>query len=136
MKNRPGFTLAIACIAVIGVSACGTTQRSSDAAAVVDRFYRALAQQEGEAACAELIKETESKLERQERKPCRQAILDLRLPRNATATTTSVYVTSASVLTTPSGTTFLDESADGWEISAAGCKRAAPDMPYDCALEG
>jgi hypothetical protein len=34
------------------------------------------------------------------------------------------------------GTTFLDEGPDGWEVSAAGCMPTAPNLPFDCVLEG
>jgi hypothetical protein len=63
-------------------------------------------------------------------------ILGLELPRSATAAGTSVYVTTASVSLAEGGTTFLDESGAGWQVSAAGCAPTAPDLPYDCELEG
>jgi hypothetical protein len=50
--------------------------------------------------------------------------------------TARVYVTSASVALASGGTMFLDEAADGWEVSAAGCRPTTDDLPYDCALEG
>jgi hypothetical protein len=45
-------------------------------------------------------------------------------------------VTSASVALARGGAIFLDEAADGWEISAAGCRPTGDDLPYDCELEG
>ena len=127
---------ALGVAAVAGAAGCGTGERDSGAAAVVARFHAALEQRDGEGACAELSEETESKLEQQEGRPCPEAILGLELPRGGTPAQTSVYVTSASVLSAEGEMTFLDEAADGWEISAAGCERSTPDLPYDCKLEG
>jgi hypothetical protein len=56
--------------------------------------------------------------------------------RRATALKASVYVTTASVSLARGGRTFLDEFDDGWKLSAAGCVASAPDLPYDCELEG
>jgi hypothetical protein len=136
MRSRSIRTVAIAWVAVTGVCACGTAQRDSDAAAVVSRFQSALAEPDDQTACAQLSEATESKLEQQEKKPCQEAILDLQLPEGGRAVKTSVYVTTAAVLSAEGGTTFLDEGPDGWEISAAGCQPAVPDLPYDCELEG
>jgi hypothetical protein len=127
------LVVASGCAVLAG---CGASDRAPDAAAVAERFHEAIARHDGEAACAELAEETESKLERQEGKPCEGAILELELPRGATAAGTSVYVTTASVSLAEGGTTFLDESGAGWQVSAAGCAPTAPDLPYDCELEG
>ncbi|MBA3264249.1 MAG: hypothetical protein H0T69_17635 [Thermoleophilaceae bacterium] len=115
---------------------CGAADRAPDAAAVAERFHAALDGRDGAAACAELSEETAVKLAQQEHRPCQQAILDLELPTGDAVVHTSVYVTSASVSLLHGYALFLDEAADGWEISAAGCRPTAPDMPYDCELEG
>jgi hypothetical protein len=124
----------IAALAVL-LGGCGSTDRAPDASEVAERFHSALADRDGQAACAELSEETSSKLEQQEDAPCEQAILELELPRGGAAAETNVYVTTASVILAQGGTTFLDEGADGWTVSAAGCRRTAPDLPYDCELE-
>jgi hypothetical protein len=124
-----------ACLAVAAVG-CGASDRESDAAAVAERFHAALEQGDGAAACAELSEETQSKLEQQEGTPCEEAVLSLELPRGATAADTAVYLRSASVQLAEGGTTFLDEGAQGWKVSAAGCTPTAPDQPFDCELEG
>jgi hypothetical protein len=124
-----------ACVAVATVG-CGASDRASDATAVADRFHAALERGDGEGACAELSEETASKLEQQEEMPCGEAVLALELPSGATAARTGVYVTSASVELVEGGTTFLDEGDEGWKVSAAGCTPTAPELPYDCALEG
>jgi hypothetical protein len=133
---------ANAAIVVIGVwlvavaGGCGVSEREADVAAVAERFYAAIAERDGEAACAELSEETASKLERQESAPCADAVLSLELPGGGEAAATGVWVRSASVDLADGGTTFLDEGPDGWKVSAAGCTPTAPDQPYDCVLEG
>jgi hypothetical protein len=110
---------------------CGS---SSEPAAVADRFQKALNGRDGAGACAQLSSQTASKLEDQEHKPCEQAILGLGLPGGRVARS-QVYVTSASVSLAGGNALFMSEAADGWEISAAGCRPTGPDLPYDCDLE-
>jgi hypothetical protein len=133
MGSRRLVVLALACAALPG---CGTSDRGPDAAAVAERFHDAIGRQDGEAACGELAEETASKLEQQEDRPCEEAILELELPGDGRAVQTSVYVITASVTLAAGGETFLDESEDGWKVSAAGCVPTAPELPYDCELEG
>jgi hypothetical protein len=134
---RVRATLVVLATSAVAVSAgCGPEDRATDAAAVAEGFHGALELGDAPDACAALAEDTRSKLEQQEQAPCEEAILELELPRGATAAETSVYVTTASVSLTEGGKTFLDESASGWKVSAAGCTRAASDLPYDCELEG
>jgi hypothetical protein len=135
MPPRAATLALAACLALAG-TACGTTDRAPDAAAVAERFHAALERADGEAACVELSQETASKLEQQEEMPCEQAVLRLELPRGGDAVETDVYVTTASVTLAEGGTTFLDEGSEGWKVSAAGCTPTAPDLPYHCLLEG
>jgi hypothetical protein len=125
--------LLVACAVLAG---CGAADRAPDAAAVAERFHEAIGRQDGEAACGELAEETASKLEQEQGRPCEEAILELELPEDGRSVQTSVYVISASVSLAGGGRTFLDEFADGWKVSAAGCVPTAPDLPYDCELEG
>jgi hypothetical protein len=123
--------LGLACL----LSACGTSDREADAAAVVERFQTALAGDDGAAACAELSEETSQALEQQEGEPCDEAILGVELPSGGRVGSTTVEVTSAAVSLIGGGTLFLNEAPGGWEISAAGCSPTAPDLPFDCELE-
>lgn len=127
--------LLFACL-VAGVAGCGTAGRADDAAAVAERFHAALEQDDGQAACDELSEETASKLERQEKKPCEQAILQLDLPKGGSVAARRVEMRSASATLAEGGADFLDEGPEGWKVSAAGCEPTAPDQPYDCELEG
>jgi hypothetical protein len=122
-----------ACLAV-AATACGASDRGSDAEEVAERFHAAIEQEDGRAACAELSEETAGSLEQQAGMPCERSVLEL--PAGGTASETSVYITRASVAFAEGGTTFLSEGARGWEVSAAGCRPTAPNLPYACELEG
>ena len=124
-----------ACLLALPLAACGTAGRERDVAAVTEQFHAALEEDDGQAACAELNPETASKLEQEERKPCEEAITSLRIPKGGTVADTRVYVTSAFASLAEGTVDFLDESSEGWSISAAGCRPAGPSQPYDCELE-
>jgi hypothetical protein len=124
-----------ACLLALPLAACGTAGRERDVAAVTEQFHAALEQNDGRAACEELSEETVSKLEQEEGKPCEEAILELDLPKGGTVANTRVYVTSAFASLAEGTVDFLDESSEGWWISAAGCRPAEPKQPYDCELE-
>jgi hypothetical protein len=124
-----------ACLLALPLAACGTGGRERDAAAVAERFHAALEQGDGQAACAELNPETASKLEQQEKEPCEEAITSLELPKGGSVADTRVYVTSALASLAEGTVDFLDESSEGWWVSAAGCRPAEPSRPYDCELE-
>jgi hypothetical protein len=126
---------SLACLLTLALVGCATADREDDAGAVAARFHAALEQGDGQAACDQLNEETASKLEKQEKKPCAEAILSLELPKGGTVADTRVYVTSAFTTLAQGGADFLDEGPNGWRVSAAGCEPTAPSQPYDCELE-
>ena len=126
---------SLACLLTLALVGCATADREDDAGAVAARFHAALEQGDGQAACDQLNEETASKLEKQEKKPCAEAILSLELPKGGTVADTRVYVTSAFTTLAEGGSDFLDEGPNGWRVSAAGCQPTAPSHPYDCELE-
>lgn len=131
-----GFRAAsFACLLALAIAGCGTADREADAGAAAQRFHAALEQGDGQAACDQLNAETASKLEKQEKQPCAEAILSLELPKGGTVADTRVYVTSAFTTLAEGGSDFLDEGPNGWRVSAAGCEPTAPSQPYDCDLE-
>lgn len=132
MGSKPGL---FACLFAVALAGCGTADREDDAAAVASRFHQALEQGDGRDACAQLSPETASKLEQQEKKPCEEAITSLDLPKGGSVADTRVYVTSAFASLAEGTADFLDESSEGWWISAAGCNPTGPGQPYDCELE-
>ena len=126
---------SLACLLALALVGCGTADREDDAGAVAARFHAALEQGDGQAACDQLNEETASKLEKQEQKPCEEAILSLELPKGHTVADASVHITSAFTTLAEGGADFLDEGPNGWRVSAAGCEPTAPSQPYDCELE-
>ena len=131
---RARYALPLLVLAVLGAG-CGSSGRAHNATAVAEHFQAALDDRDGEAACAQLSDETAATLEQQEQRPCEEAILELELPSGGSVSEADVYVTSAAVVVTAGRTLFLNEAAGGWEISAAGCRPTAPQLPYDCELE-
>jgi hypothetical protein len=134
MPRRAAAATALAIVCLAGV-ACGADEER-DAAAVAERFHAALGRDDGRDACRQLSATAASTVTRQEHAPCAEAILRLDLPRGAVASTSRVYLRSASVDLAGGDVTFLNEGPAGWKISAAGCTPSAPDRPYDCKLEG
>ncbi len=126
---------SLACLLALALVGCGTADREDDAGAVAARFHAALEQGDGQAACDQLNEETASKLEKQEKKPCAEAILSLELPKGGTVADTRVYVTSAFTTLAEGASDFLDEGPNGWRVSAAGCEPTTQSQPYDCELE-
>ena len=126
---------SLACLLALALVGCGTADREADAGAAAQRFHAALEQRDGRTACDQLNAETASKLEKQEKQPCAEAILSLELPKGGTVADTRVYVTSAFTTLAEGASDFLDEGPHGWRVSAAGCEPTAPSQPYDCELE-
>jgi hypothetical protein len=115
---------------------CGTAAKEDDVIAVSDRFHAAIAARDGTAACTELSANAVETLERQAKRPCREAVLELDLPAGARASAAEVYVTSGYAELTGSNVAFLEEGPAGWKVAAAGCTPSSLDRPYDCELGG
>jgi hypothetical protein len=133
------FTLVVIATGLILYSALGIVRNSDDpaAGAAVSAFGAALKQHDGARACAELTKETQSKLEDDRKKPCDQAIVEVasEVEPGSAVTRVDVAETSAYVRTSQGPTFFLDRIGGTWKIGAAGCTKQAGDAPYSCALE-
>jgi hypothetical protein len=127
---------ALAACLVFGValSGCGTAAGQRDATASAQRFEQALRANDGAAACRELSSDVTSSLESSEKKPCDQAILAAGLKPASGVEGVTVWETGAQVKL-GGDTLFLDETDEGWKISAAGCKLTTQDQPYDCDLK-
>ena len=128
-------TATVAALAVVGFAGCGTGKDEREARAAVERFEAALASKDGASACHELSSALSSSLESSEKKPCEQAILAAGLTPARAISDASVWVNGAQVKL-DGDTLFLDETATGWKVSAAGCKFQSSDEPYECELEG
>ena len=129
------FVIAIAAGAIL-LSGCGPSADRNAARAVTDRFFAALGSGDGDRACEQLSPNTRSELESQERKPCREAITSLGL-EGAPVASVHVYMLNAMTELANGDTAFLENGAEGWRLSAVGCKSSEKpaDRPYDCELE-
>ena len=136
MVRRSLVVMAIA-TAAAAVSGCGRDGDRAEARAVADRFFAALRQDDGQAACAELSTGTRAELESQEGEPCRQAIGSAGL-QPARVLRVQVFITNAKADLSGGESVFLDQGPDGWELSALGCKPEGgepADRPYDCEVQ-
>jgi hypothetical protein len=129
---------ALALLAVVAVGAapsgCGSVSgRERAAAAVAERFVTAVADGNGDAACAVLAPKTVEEVE-SGGAACAEAILDEDLPEPGPVGTTDVYGQWARVVL-PADTLFLAVFRDGWRVVAAGCSPAG-EGPYDCVVQG
>ena len=124
-----------ALLAVATFAGCGTGSSERDATAVVERFQTALAARDGRAACVQLTPATRAALERQEMSPCGRAVLRLPLRGGGDVVDVKIYLNSGLAEVRARGLAFLDQTSAGWRISAAGCRPAEPNMPYECGLE-
>jgi hypothetical protein len=113
---------------------CGQGGEKEAVRSVSEHFYAAVASKDGRSACSDLDAHTISELEKQEQKPCPEAVLELKLS-GSKAAGAAVYVNSARVDLVRGDSVFLGKESDGWKVSAAGCKPTVEDEPYDCAVE-
>ena len=118
---------------VLGLSGCGRDGDRQSVRAVVDGFYAAVRGHHGDRACGLLSADTRQALEKQESKPCGQAVDELHLEAGRPGPV-HVFSTEASVELAGGDTVFLGDTASGWRISSAGC-RLQGDKPADCELE-
>jgi hypothetical protein len=119
---------------VLLLAACGTGASEEESERVVNRFQAAVASADGATACAQLTEHLRSAFEEDEGKRCSAAIVGLGLDGLGRAARTRVYITSALVNVAGGDDAFLDQTARGWRISAAGCARTT-GREYDCRLE-
>lgn len=131
--RAPGCTLLS--VLVVLLAACGTGPSEEESERVVNRFQAAVASSDGEAACAQLTEHLRNAFEEDEGEPCSAAIVGLGLDGLGRAERSRVYITSALVNVAGGDDAFLDQTARGWRISAAGCARTSGQQEYDCRLE-
>jgi hypothetical protein len=113
---------------------CGQSGARAEAQAVTERFYAALAAGRGAVACRQLSTATAQAVAQQARRPCREAVLDLRVGEGGVERV-HVAVTSAQVVLAGGENAFLDREQGGWRLDAVGCtfETSAPrERPADC----
>lgn len=137
MSSRPLASVVVAIAAAAGAGGCGQGDAAGEVRTVTESFYSALETGDGEAACARLDVDTRAQIESQERRDCRDAVSELELQGGGTARV-EVFVTSAKVELSSGESAFLDRGAQGWRLSAVGCRpeEGKPaDRPYECEAE-
>jgi hypothetical protein len=130
---RLTWVLLALCLLAAG---CGTADREADLIAVSDSFHAALEARDGAAACAELSADAVETLERQDKRPCPEAVLDLDLAEGARASAAEVWVTSGYADLPGADVAFFEDGPAGWKVTAAGCSPSSPGRPHDCELGG
>ncbi len=134
LLKHPPTVVALA-LAAFALGGCG---RSGDRDAVRDAargFYAAVDGYDGERACALLSADTREALEDQEAEPCAKAVEGLDLTGGRPGAV-RVFSTEALVELTGGDTVFLGHTAQGWRISAAGCRPAKRHgAPAECEVE-
>ena len=121
------------CALILALSGCGRDGDRQSVRAVVDGFYAAVRDHQGERACALLSPDTRKVLEQQESQSCDKAVDSLHLDDGRTRRV-QVFSTDATVELVGGDTVFLGDSPSGWQISAAGCQLQA-DKPADCEVQ-
>jgi hypothetical protein len=126
--------LMVALAAAAVLAGCGTSGDARESRAVVERFYDALRQDDGSAACAQLSASAMQALESQSGQSCESAVTRLDYEGGAIERT-QVFITSARVDLRGGESAFLDrEPGLGWRISAVACK-AEQGLPNDHPME-
>jgi hypothetical protein len=130
MRLRPRALPPLLALLLAG---CGSGPSEDASRRAVDRFQDEVAAGDAAAACAQLTEHLRTTLEQDEDKPCPEALSGLGLEGGGRASRSRVYINSALVEVRGGENAFLDETPDGWRISAAGCTRSGDR--YDCLLE-
>jgi len=121
----------------LGVAGCGRAEDRSQATGVAERFFAAVESGDGAAACRALAPDTRKALEDDEQKPCREAITGLEIEPGA-ITRLDLYLTNGEAELDNGDSAFLSLTAEGWRLSAVGCKPAdgpPADVPMECEAE-
>jgi|SRR5215212_2783889 hypothetical protein len=121
----------------LGTTGCGRDGDRAQATEVAERFFSAVGSGDGATACAQLSPDTRKALEDDESKSCREAIGGLNIDPGS-PTTVELYLTNAKADLDNGESAFLSLTAEGWRLSAVGCKPGdgpPTDAPMDCELE-
>ncbi|NMR19295.1 hypothetical protein [Cellulomonas fimi] len=121
--------------AVLAVAGCASLSPDPSAAAsVATQLHQAVADGDGEAACALLAPAVIEELEDESAADCAVAVLEAEVPAPSDVLETHAYGRQAQV-TTGRDVVFLTVSGARWVVTAAGCT-PRPERPYDCTVSG
>jgi hypothetical protein len=116
---------------------CGTSDDRDQSRATTDRFYTAIREDDGAAACEELSDSLLEQVESQTEESCEDVITRFQYDGGG-IDGVEVYITNAKVDLTSGESAFLSREPDGWRLTAIGCKpeEGKPaDRPFDCEAE-
>jgi hypothetical protein len=129
--TRRALPLAVAVLALTG---CGRSSDRASVRAVAEGFYAAAGDHQGARACALLSADARQAVEKDESAPCARAVGRLQLSGRR-ARRVELYSTNAAVALKGGDVVYLQDTASGWRVSAAGCRRPGYDSPADCELQ-
>ena len=121
-------------IALPALAGCGRSGDHAAARSVAEGFYSAVSRHDGAGACARLSTDARAALEQQASATCARAVLQLNLSGRR-AHIVRVYSTNAAVELLHGDTVFLQDTRQGWRISAAGCRPQGRGEPADCEVQ-
>jgi hypothetical protein len=122
------------CAGLLALAGCGQGGERATVASVAEGFYASVADHDGAGACARLSADARKALEDQESLPCARAVAHLDLSGRR-AQLVSVYSVDAAVELAGGDTVFLQDTPQGWRISAAGCRPQAHGEPAECEVQ-
>jgi hypothetical protein len=133
--RRSRLLLPAAIGALVVLSGCGTSADRTQARAVTERFFSALAAHRGAEACRQLSPALRATVEQEHAMaPCAAAVMKTQA-RGSGVAAVHVYATSARVDLASGEGVFLGLMRRGWQIDAFGCRPRASG-PYDCEEQG
>ena len=113
------------CVAGLAFAGCGTGADKRAVRSVSERFYAAVHNRDGQAACSLLGSEP----------PGCPAMVDKLKLRGTRVASVSVYATAAQARFDSGDVVFLGFTRDGWKIDAVGCRPAPSGGPMNCEQE-
>lgn len=121
---------------VLPLAACGAPSGDvQDARAAATGFLEAYSSGDGTRACELIAPETRLQVEKQEQKPCAEAVLSADLPELGPVQRTQVF-SGEGVVVTDEQTVFVSRfEPEGWRVTAAGCTPRG-EKPHDCEVQG
>ena len=125
--------MAVAVLA-LALAGCGRSGDRANVRSIAEGFYAAAGAHDGARACTWLSPDARQALEQDQSEPCARAVEQLKLSGNG-ARRVEVYSTEAAVALLGGDVVYLEETPQGWRISAAGCRDPAYATPATCVLQ-
>jgi hypothetical protein len=132
-RTRQALPLAAVAFA-LALAGCGRSGDRANVRSIAEGFYAAAGAHDGARACTWLSPGARQALEQDQSEPCSRAVEQLELSGNR-ARRVEVYSTNAAVALRGGDVVYLEETPQGWRISAAGCRDPAYAKPATCELQ-